>query len=103
MYDNAINPAMVELARESRGMSQKELAKAINVTQGKISKYEHGMLPVSADDLEAIAEVTDYTVDFFFQKVQIYGLGSSFVFNRKRKNVPMHVHRKVQAVVNVLL
>jgi Zn-dependent peptidase ImmA (M78 family)/transcriptional regulator with XRE-family HTH domain len=98
-----INPYMIVLARESRGMKQNELAKAIAVTQGKISKYENGVLPITDDDIEAIAEATDYATDFFFQIDKIYGLGSSFIFNRKRKNVPALVQKKVQALVNIML
>jgi Zn-dependent peptidase ImmA (M78 family)/transcriptional regulator with XRE-family HTH domain len=98
-----VNPDMIIMARESRGMSQKRLAEAISVTQGKISKYENGVLSVTDDDLGAIADVTEYTLDFFYQTDKIYGLGSSFVFHRKRKNIPVNVQKKMQARVNVVL
>lgn len=97
-----INPEMLVLARESRGWSQKELADATGVTQGKVSKYENGMLSASDQDLEAIARALGYTREFFFQKDRVYGLGSSFLFHRQRKQVPMHLQRKIQAEINIL-
>jgi Zn-dependent peptidase ImmA (M78 family)/transcriptional regulator with XRE-family HTH domain len=93
---------MLILARESRGMSQTDLARTINVTQGKISKYENGMLHVAEEDLERTARVLDYTTDFFFQQDRIYGLGSSFLFNRKRKTTPLQAQKRIQAQINVL-
>jgi Zn-dependent peptidase ImmA (M78 family)/transcriptional regulator with XRE-family HTH domain len=93
---------MLVLARESRGLSQQELAESVFVTQGKVSKYENGMLSVSEDDLEAIARVLNYTQEFFVQRDRVYGLGSSFLFHRQRKQVPMHLQRKIQAEINIL-
>src|SRR4051794_31831337 len=98
-----VNPYMLVLAREAAGMSQSELATAISVTQGKISKYENGMLAVSSDDLAAISRTLEVTEEFFLQKGPIHGLGSSFLFNRKRKTAPIHVQKQVQAKINVLV
>ena len=39
-----INPEMLVLARESRGVMQSELARMLSVTQGKVSKLESGLL-----------------------------------------------------------
>ncbi len=93
---------MLILARESRGMSQADLARAVELTQGKISKYENGMFAVSDCDLKKIATVLDYTPEFFFQRDNVYGLGSSFLFHRQRKAVPISVQRKIQAEINIL-
>src|SRR5450432_1024566 len=97
--ENTVNKEMLILARESRGLSQAELAKALDVTQGKVSKYENGILPVTNHDVENIALVLNYTTDFFYQIDNVYGLGSSFIFHRKRKNIPVFVQRKIQAQV----
>jgi Zn-dependent peptidase ImmA (M78 family)/transcriptional regulator with XRE-family HTH domain len=98
----AVNHRMITLSRESRGMSQVELARAVGVTQSKISKYESGVLPVTEKDLVVIARTLDYTAEFFYQQDQIYGLGTSFLFHRKRKNVPVSVQKKLEAEVNVM-
>jgi len=96
------NPRMLVLARESRGLSQAELAAAIKVTQGKISKYENGLLEPSDDDLTRISAVVDYEPEFFCQADHVYGLGTSLLFNRKRKTAPAHVQRRIIAQVNVM-
>src|SRR5258708_27207233 len=36
----AVNPNMVILGRESRGLSQKDLSDRLSITQGRISKIE---------------------------------------------------------------
>jgi Zn-dependent peptidase ImmA (M78 family)/DNA-binding XRE family transcriptional regulator len=93
---------MLTLAREARAMTQTDLAEAICVTQGKISKYENGMLLVAEDDLKKISQVLNYTPELFYQQDKVYGLGSSFLFHRQRKDVPMLVQRQIQAEVNIL-
>lgn len=100
--EKIVNACMLTLARESRGMSQADLAESINVTQGKVSKYENEMLLVSEEDLAKVANVLNYTEELFFQKDKVYGLGSSFLFHRQRKVVPMLLQKKIQAEVNIL-
>jgi Zn-dependent peptidase ImmA (M78 family)/transcriptional regulator with XRE-family HTH domain len=97
-----INPEMLILARESRGMSQVGLARAMGITQGKVSKYENGLLPITPCDLKQVSVVLEYTEEFFFQPDAVCGLGSSFIFHRKRKNIPINLQRKIQAQVNIL-
>ncbi len=93
---------MLILARESRGLNQTELAALIGVTQGKISKYENGMLEILEDDLERISKATNYTREFFFQQDKVYGLGSSFLFHRQRKTIPVLLQKQIQAEINIL-
>jgi Zn-dependent peptidase ImmA (M78 family)/DNA-binding XRE family transcriptional regulator len=100
--DKLVNPEMLILAREARGMSQTDLARALSVTQGKISKYENGMLRPSAYDLDRISRLLKYTPEFFYQKDKVYGLSSTFLFHRQRKQVPVRLQRKIQAQVNIL-
>jgi Zn-dependent peptidase ImmA (M78 family)/transcriptional regulator with XRE-family HTH domain len=98
----SVNPEMIVLARESRGLNQTELAQLIGVSQAKISRYENGMLDVSPEDLAAIAEKTRYTVEFFQQTDKVYGLGSAMLFNRRQLTAPMAQQRRAQANVNIL-
>jgi Zn-dependent peptidase ImmA (M78 family)/transcriptional regulator with XRE-family HTH domain len=97
-----VNPEMISLARESRGMSQGELAKAVGVTQGKISKFESGMLAVPEDQLDLIAKELGYPVLFFTQDDAIKGAGSSCLYHRKRQSMPVRELRMIQAKVNVV-
>jgi Zn-dependent peptidase ImmA (M78 family)/transcriptional regulator with XRE-family HTH domain len=99
---NPVNPEILVLARESRGLSQLELARAVRIAQGTISKYENGLLQVSEADLSRIATFLDYDQQFFLQRARIYGLGSSFLFNRRRRTAPVRIQKRVQAQVNIL-
>jgi Zn-dependent peptidase ImmA (M78 family)/transcriptional regulator with XRE-family HTH domain len=97
-----VNTQMLILAREARGLTQSELAKAVGVTQAKISKYENGMLLVSDDDLAGMAKTLNYSEELFFQSDKVYGLGSSILFHRQRRCVPIFIQRKLQANVNIM-
>ncbi len=101
MAHEKFNPSMVVLARESRGLTQRDLAKRVNVSQGKLSKYENGLLGISPDDIKAIGRETGYRSSFFECQDRIIGLGSSLLFNRKQKTTPVSIQRQVQARVNV--
>jgi Zn-dependent peptidase ImmA (M78 family)/transcriptional regulator with XRE-family HTH domain len=98
---DAVNPAMITLAREAHGLTQGALAEAISVTQGKISKYENGMLSVSTRDLEKIAKILGFIPEFFRQQKRIYGLGHGSLFHRTRQQVPISLQKKVQAQINI--
>lgn len=93
---------MLTLARESRGWSQKELAERLDIAQATISKYENGMLQVSERDAVEISRALGYTPELLYQQDQVYGLGSSFLFHRKRQTAPVVLQRKIQARINIL-
>jgi len=48
--------ARLAKARQSRGLSQAQLAKAIGVTTGTIQAYEHSRTRIAVERLEAVAE-----------------------------------------------
>lgn len=96
-----VNADMIVVARDAHSWSQKELAERVGISQGKISKYENGLLEVSEEDLEAIAYATGFRSGLFRSTEPIYGLGSSALFHRKKKTTPIGVQRRVQAKVNI--
>ena len=49
--------------RESRNMTQKEIAEALGVEAATVSKYESGLLEPKIDSLKKLAEIFDVTVD----------------------------------------
>ena len=79
------NPEMIILARESRGLTQSNLAKSLSVSQGKLSKIEHGVLNASEEILNKLSEELGYPIEFFFQDEPVYGAGLSPLYHRKRK------------------
>lgn len=96
-----VNVEMIVVARDTLGWSQKELADRVGVSQAKISKYENRLLAVSDEDLDSIAHATGFRKSFFLSTEPIYGLGSSLIFNRRKKTAPIGVQRRIQAKVNV--
>ncbi len=96
-----VNPNMVILGREARGFSQKELADSLDVTQGRISKIEMGLLPVPDDLLETLSRILDYPTHFFFQEGSLVGVGLAEIFHRKRQDVPKKILSKVYAQIDI--
>jgi len=93
---NEINHRNLLLARESRGITQKTLAEAIDgLNQGNLSKMEKGFLPISNDMIERIACYLDYPVSFFYKESQSRNLNSFFY--RKRVTLPIKELTKLEA------
>jgi transcriptional regulator with XRE-family HTH domain len=72
-----INPAMLVLARESKGMTQGELASEISVSQANVSKFESGLLDVSSEQLSKISDALEKPESFFFQPTPQHGFASN--------------------------
>jgi Zn-dependent peptidase ImmA (M78 family)/DNA-binding XRE family transcriptional regulator len=96
------NHEMVTLARESRGLTQTELAKRANVSQGALSRIEHGLLPLSDQQVECLAGALGYPPTFFFRTDSVYGPGTPCLHHRKRQSMPILKLRQIHATVNVL-
>src|SRR5918997_108703 len=97
----ALNPEMLVLARESRGLNQTELHRKTGIPQAAISKYESGVAVVPDDRLEVIAEALGYPTRFFFRPDRVHGYGSSCFYHRKQQSLPVRKLREIQALVNV--
>jgi Zn-dependent peptidase ImmA (M78 family)/DNA-binding XRE family transcriptional regulator len=76
--EQMVNPDMIALARESRGMTQSDLARRLNVTQGLISKIESGHVGVSPDMLAELSSILIYPEKFFYQRFNVYPAGMHF-------------------------
>ena len=68
------NHHMMTLARDSRGMTQTELAAALGVMQGTLSKYETGFQAPPTEFVVDLAKALDYPTSFFFEAGRPYGL-----------------------------
>jgi Zn-dependent peptidase ImmA (M78 family)/transcriptional regulator with XRE-family HTH domain len=99
--ENKFNPAMVTLARDSRGLTQTELADRIRVPQGTISKVESGALSISDDLAAKLSKELEYPEGFFAQTDIVFPFGSSTFYHRKLQSVPAAVLRKIEAKVNI--
>ena len=93
------NRHMMTLARDSRGVTQTELAHRIGVKQGTISKYEAGLLEPTDDFIKELSTALDYTADLFFQTGRPYGM-PPFHY-RRRKKLGAKALSKIIAEMNI--
>jgi Zn-dependent peptidase ImmA (M78 family)/DNA-binding XRE family transcriptional regulator len=82
------NPEMVVLARQSRGRSQGELAHDVGISQGLISKIEHGATAPASALLGHLGESLRYPVSFFYRPEHVRGSDSICFHHRKRSSMP---------------
>ncbi len=95
------NEKMITLARESRGLSQTELANQSGISQGKVSKVESGVLTLSENELIRIANCLQYPIHFFKRNLRIYGVGLGEYFHRKRQSVSQKQLSKIYARIEI--
>lgn len=80
---NRANYKMLVLARESRGLTQRELVNKIpNLNAGNYSKMEKGLLNVTDEMLNNIASHLKYPVSFFYKEA-IKTPVSSFYYRKR--------------------
>lgn len=101
-----VNSQALIIARESRGVSQDELATKTEISQGAISKAENDALSLSPEHVGKIANVLDYPASFFYEEGRLRDGASMCHYHLKRKTLPAKVLNRVNAtmfarVVNV--
>src|SRR5581483_4709955 len=97
MTTASINPDALIVARESRGRTQRELADATHISQGLISKAEHGIASLQPVDVRAVAAYLDYPARFFYEPGPVRETGSACIYHRKRKTLPAKLLRRLEA------
>ena len=97
----AANYEMLILARQARAMTQARLAKNTGISQSTISKIEHGVRPLSDDDVAKFSSALTYPPEFFHRTAEQYGQGT-VCHHRKRQSVPIEKLRQIHASMNVM-
>lgn len=98
-----INPQMIVLAREYRGLTQEALAKMLFVGQARIAKIEGGIQDDIPEELfDRICSKLEFPPQFFCQKEDLIGFGSSSYFYRKKARITALDRKKIHGVVNLL-
>lgn len=72
------------LARESRGVTQSELADLIGVGQGTVSKIESGLIEASDVFVGDLSKALQYDSDLFYENSRVYGL-PPFHYRKRKK------------------
>lgn len=94
-----LNSHMIVLAREARGLTQKDLAEKIDMSPTNLSKIERGDVGIAKVVLENISRETEFPVHFFTQGGTI--IPENLIY-RKRQSVPQKFIAPIQAKVNIL-
>jgi len=95
------NPEMLILARESRGLMQKDFAPASGISQGELSKIEAGLKEPTEDLVGRFASQLRYSRELFFIHERVRGSSSNCPYYRKRKSASLHTIRQALAIANV--
>ena len=95
----AINPNMILLAREARGLTQTELGEKMHLHKANISRLENGDTNVNEETLISLAEATNFPPHFFMQQGDIMPVNLSY---RKREHVPVKLINPIEAQINIM-
>lgn len=97
-----VNPDMVILAREYRGLTQKELAAAALAKQPQIAMIEGGMDgAASAETMQAISKALNFPIKFFYQNEPRLSFGSSSVYYRKMSAITAANRKAISGITNL--
>ena len=61
------NHHMLTLARDSRALTQAELASKMGIMQGTLSRYETGFQEPPPEVVSALSDALGYNKDFFYE------------------------------------
>ncbi len=92
-----VQPSTIVLARESRRLTQIQLAELIGVEQGTISKVEKGLLEPSETLLNSISRKLKYPENFFTQEPFSRVKGHY----RKKITLPVNVFKPCEAIMTI--
>lgn len=96
---NKVNPEMIVLARESRGLSQRELADRLGISPALLCQMEQSNRTLSDDVIDKLEKELNYPSGFFGQEGEAY-LTSTINF-RKRLKVPKQIIASIEANIQV--
>ena len=90
----------ITLAREARGLTQKELSQRLDIVQGTLSKIEQGLQNASDDFLRKLSDILSFPINFFSIDNKIHS--PDVIYFRKRLVLPKKVTMKVEAKMNII-
>ncbi len=89
----------MKLARDSRGLSQKDLSLKLGIKQGTLSKIENEFLSVDKDLIDRIAKILNYPASFFYQKQDVHLIVGHY---RKKISLPQKEVRMHQSKMTIM-
>ncbi|SDF34847.1 Zn-dependent peptidase ImmA, M78 family [Blastococcus fimeti] len=96
-----MNPQMLTLLRESRGLSQSALAEASGIPQPTLSKAEGGLTDLDDERIDRLATALHYPREVLSWTDPVYGFGNAAFHHRKQQSLTQSTLRKIHAAVNL--
>lgn len=93
---------MLQLLRESRGLSQTAVSKLSGVPQPTLSKVENGIGELDPDRAQAVANALEYPLEAFDWSDEIFGFGSAAFHHRKQQSLGVTTLQRIHADVNLI-
>ncbi|MBA3673364.1 MAG: ImmA/IrrE family metallo-endopeptidase [Chitinophagaceae bacterium] len=93
-----LNPKMLTVARESRGLTQIELAEKLSLSPSNISRMEQDFIEITPANFTAIVGTLNYPEEFFYQEGETLPPALAL---RKRNIVAQKIMLPVEAQVNI--
>ncbi|MFZ5848425.1 MAG: XRE family transcriptional regulator [Actinomycetota bacterium] len=97
-----MKPRMLQLLRESRGLSQTKLAQLSGIPQPTLSKAEAGLTELDRDRQIAVADALNYPVDVLDWADEVFGFGSAAFHHRKQQSLGVTTLQQIHADVNLI-
>ena len=94
-----INREILKLARDSRGLSQKDLSLKLGIKQGTLSKIENEFLSIDEDLVDSFSQALNYPKSFFYQKKDVHLVSGHY---RKKITLPQKEVRMQQSKMTIL-
>ena len=94
-----INPNMIVLAREARGITQAELAEQIGISPTNLSKMERADIGINKQLMDTISDKTSFPPHFFYQSGDMVPENLNY---RKREIVAQKLITPIHAKVNIV-
>lgn len=95
--EQKINPKMLMLAREARGLTQLELADLAGINRSNISRFEQDEMGFSDDVLIKLIEALKFPEHFFMQNEEVLPPA----LYRRRDKVPAKILSYIDANLNI--
>lgn len=93
-----INPQMITIARESRGLVHLDLAEKLDVSKSTAWRLEQEASETNSDLLVKLSKTLNYPDSFFFQRGEVLPLSLSY---RKRNIVASKLITQIEANINI--
>jgi transcriptional regulator with XRE-family HTH domain len=82
----------IQRAREERGMTQMDLARALGITQAALSNYELGKRRLYLHQIEELSQVLQKNIDYFIPSPEQNNRTGAFNTPKTRERIVSRIH-----------